>query len=65
MKGLICAAMPSALISTVAGALNCVATLVSVDISRQLKPGEISDAGLVKIGRVTAAIVLVRTDGHT
>ena len=33
VKGLICAAMLSALMSTVAGALNSVATLVSVDIS--------------------------------
>ena len=58
VKGLICAAMLSALMSTVAGALNSVATLVSVDICRQLKP-TLSDAELVRIGRGTAAVVLV------
>ena len=62
LKGLICAAMLSALMSTVAGALNSVATLVSVDICKQLKP-DISDSGLVMIGRVVAAVVLLLSVG--
>ena len=62
LKGLICAAMLSALMSTVAGALNSVATLVSVDICKQLKPST-SDSGLVLIGRVTATLVLLLSVG--
>eukprot|EP01051_Picozoa_sp_SAG22_P021034 SAG22_NODE_4482_length_1256_cov_0.780467_1_plen_206_part_00 len=57
LKGLIVAAMLSALMSTVAGALNSVATLVSVDICKQLRPS-LSDSRLVLIGRLTATLVL-------
>jgi SSS family solute:Na+ symporter len=38
VKGLICAAMLSALMSTVAGALNSIATLVSIDICKRMRP---------------------------
>jgi SSS family solute:Na+ symporter len=40
------------------GALRSIATLVSVDICKRLKP-TLSDSALVAIGRVTAAITLV------
>lgn len=59
MVGLVAAAMLSALMSTVAGALNSTATVCSYDIYQQLKPGA-SERALVMAGRVVtfAAMVL-------
>ena len=58
LKGLVTAGLLAALMSTIAGALNSVSTLVSIDIVRRLQP-EISDKTLVNIGRVTACVVMI------
>ena len=58
LKGLVTAGLLAALMSTIAGALNSVSTLVSIDIVRRLKPDS-SDKTLVRIGRVTACVVMV------
>jgi SSS family solute:Na+ symporter len=58
LKGLIAAGLLAALMSTIAGALNSAATLVSIDIVRKLRPG-IPDRKLVRIGRITACLVMV------
>ena len=58
MKGLMAAALLAALMSTIAAALNSAGTLVSVDIVKRLKP-EISDQQQVRIGRITAIIVMI------
>ncbi len=44
--------------STVAGALNSTATLVSIDIVKRLRPGT-PDRALVRIGQLTAVIVML------
>ena len=56
--GLLSAALLSALMSTIAAALNSSATLVSVDIVKRLRPG-ITDRQQVRIGRWTAAVVML------
>jgi SSS family solute:Na+ symporter len=56
--GLLSAALLSALMSTIAAALNSSATLVSVDIVKRIWP-ETSDRKQVRIGRWTAAIVML------
>ena len=50
LKGLVAAALLAALMSTVSGALNSIATLFSYDIYKRYKP-ETSDKKLVVIGR--------------
>lgn len=55
LRGLVIAGLLAALMSTVAGALNSVGTLVSVDIVQRLRPST-SDHQLVRIGQWTAAI---------
>lgn len=56
--GLLSAALLSALMSTIAAALNSSATLVSVDIVKRIRP-ETSDRKQVRIGRWTAAVVML------
>lgn len=58
MKGLILAGLLAALMSTIAGALNSVSTLVSIDIVQRLRP-HTSERQLVGIGRITACVVMV------
>ena len=58
LKGLVIAGLLAALMSTVAGALNSTANLVSIDIVQHLKPAT-TDEALVRIGRVTACVVMV------
>ena len=58
LRGLLAAALLAALMSTIAAALNSSATLVAVDIVKRLKP-ETSDMKQVRIGRWTAAIVMI------
>jgi SSS family solute:Na+ symporter len=58
LKGLISAAVLAALLSAVSAALNSSGTLVAVDIVKRLRP-QISDHGLVQIGRVSSAIVMI------
>ena len=58
LKGLVIAGLLAALMSTVAGALNSTATLVSIDIVKRTRPNT-SDHTLVRIGQVTAVVVMV------
>ena len=58
LKGLLAAGLLAALMSTVAGALNSTSTLVSIDIVQRLKPNT-SEAMLVRVGRITAVVVMV------
>jgi len=58
LKGLLAAGLLAALMSTVAGALNSASTLVSIDIVRRLRP-QTPDSALVRIGRITAAVVML------
>jgi len=51
LKGVMAAALLAALMSTVAGALNSIATLFSYDIYRRLRPNA-SDHTLVIVGRI-------------
>ncbi|MFH1300864.1 MAG: sodium:solute symporter, partial [Planctomycetota bacterium] len=62
LKGLIAAGLLAALMSTIAGALNSTATLISIDVVKKLKP-ETSDARLVVVGRITAVIVMILAIG--
>lgn len=58
LQGLVIAGLLAALMSTVAGALNSTATLVSIDIVKRTRPNT-SDAALVRIGQVTAVVVMI------
>jgi SSS family solute:Na+ symporter len=58
LQGLVIAGLLAALMSTVAGALNSTATLVSIDIIKRARP-DTEDLKLVFYGRVTVAVVLV------
>lgn len=58
LQGLVVAGLLAALMSTVAGALNSAATLVSIDIVQRLRPNT-ADQTLVRIGQVTALVVMV------
>ena len=58
LKGLIAAGLLAAVMSTIAGALNSTATLVSIDIIKKFRPNA-SDKLLVSSGRVTAVVVMV------
>ncbi|MEN9360307.1 MAG: hypothetical protein RL095_1842 [Verrucomicrobiota bacterium] len=55
LRGLVIAGLLAALMSTVAGALNSVGTLVSVDLVQRLRP-QTKDQTLVRIGQWTAAL---------
>jgi SSS family solute:Na+ symporter len=57
LKGVVAAALLAALMSTVSGALNSIATLFSYDIVKRWKP-ETSDRQLVFIGRVTTFVAM-------
>lgn len=58
LRGLIVAAMLAALMSTVAGALNSVSSLVSLDFFQRWRPGA-SERRLVATGRIAAAAALL------
>jgi len=58
IKGLITAGLLAALMSTIAAALNSAATLVAVDIVKKIRP-DTSDEKQVKIGRISAVIVML------
>jgi len=58
LQGLMIAGLLAALMSTVAGALNSTATLVSIDIVKRLRP-DTGDRALVRIGQVTAVAVMI------
>ena len=58
MVGLVAAAMLSALMSTVAGALNSTATICCHDIYKEIRP-DASDRSMVYVGRVVTCIAVV------
>ncbi|MBN2272493.1 MAG: sodium:solute symporter [Sedimentisphaerales bacterium] len=58
LQGVVIAGLLAALMSTVAGALNSTATLVSIDIVKRVRPTT-KDRTLVRIGRLTAVVVMV------
>lgn len=58
MRGLVIAAMLAALMSTVAGALNSIATLFSYDIYKRWWP-EVEDRRLIWVGRVATAVAML------
>lgn len=58
LRGIMAAALLSALMSVMAAALNSSATLVSVDIVKRLKPS-VSDKQQVFIGRITAIVIMI------
>ncbi len=58
MQGLVLAGLLAAMMSTVAGALNSTATLVSIDIVKRIWPAT-TDRTLVRIGQLTAVVVMV------
>ncbi|MBN8730137.1 MAG: sodium:solute symporter [Acidobacteria bacterium] len=58
LRGLICAGVLAALMSTIASALNSCGTLVAVDIARRLRP-DIDDRTEVRIGRLSAVVVML------
>ena len=58
MQGLVLAGLLAAMMSTVAGALNSTATLVSIDIVKRIRPTT-ADRTLVRIGQVTSVVVMI------
>lgn len=58
VKGIVAAALLSALMSTVSGALNSISTLFSYDLLKRLKP-ETSDKTLVCAGRIVAVLAML------
>lgn len=57
LQGLVIAGLLAAMMSTVAGALNSTATLVSIDIVKRMRP-ETPDRTLVRTGQITAVVVM-------
>jgi len=57
MRGVVIAAMLAALMSTVSGALNSIATLVSYDIYRRFDP-QASEGRLVRVGRIVTFLAM-------
>ncbi|MBN1292962.1 MAG: sodium:solute symporter [Candidatus Latescibacteria bacterium] len=58
LKGIVAAALLAALMSTVSGALNSIATLFSYDIYRRWRP-ETSERKLVVIGRIVTFVAMI------
>lgn len=58
IRGVIAAALMAALMSTISAALNSAATLVAIDVVKNIKP-ELSDRQQVNIGRVSAVIIMI------
>jgi len=58
LRGLIVAALLAALMGTIAGALNSIATLFSFDLYKRFKP-ETSDKQLVHIGRIATIVSVI------
>ncbi len=58
LRGLVMAALLAALMSTVAGALNSISTLVSYDLYARFAPGR-TDRQLVAVGRIAAGAALL------
>lgn len=58
VRGIVAAALLAALMGTVSGALNSIATLFSYDIVKRWRP-KTSDRSLVTIGRITTFVAMV------
>lgn len=58
LRGLIAAALLAALMSTVSGSLNSIATLFSYDIYKRWRP-QTTDRTLVLVGRITTFVAMV------
>jgi len=58
VTGIMAAALLAALMSTVAGALNSIATLVSYDLYKQWKP-QTSDRKLIWVGQIATVVCMV------
>ncbi|MDO5968730.1 sodium:solute symporter [Flavivirga aquimarina] len=58
IKGIFAAALLSALMSTIAAALNSCSTLVAIDIAKRIKPS-LSDEKQIKIGKYVAVVVMI------
>ncbi len=58
LRGLIAAALLAALMGTVSGALNSIATLFSYDLFKRWRP-ETSDKTLVQIGRAATLVAMI------
>ncbi|MGQ9801864.1 MAG: sodium:solute symporter [Candidatus Saccharicenans sp.] len=58
IRGVIAAALLAALMSTISAALNSAATLVAIDVARNIKP-QLSDRQQVNIGRVSAVVIML------
>jgi len=58
LKGVVAAALLAALMSTVSGALNSIATLFSYDIYKRWRP-QASDRTLVTVGRIVTFIAMI------
>jgi SSS family solute:Na+ symporter len=58
LQGVVLAGLLAALMSTVAGALNSSATLVSIDIVKRLRP-DTTERTLVRVGRITVVLVMI------
>ncbi len=56
--GIVAAALLAALMSTVSGALNSIATLFCYDIYKQLKP-DVPDRSLVHLGRIVTFVAML------
>lgn len=57
-RGLAAAALLAALMSTVSGALNSIATLFSYDLYRRWKP-EASEQSIVRLGRIVTFVAMI------
>ncbi len=57
MRGIVLAAMLAALMSTVSGSLNSIATLFSYDIYRRFRP-QVTDEYLVRVGRIATFVAM-------
>lgn len=58
VKGIVAAALLSALMSTVSGALNSISTLTAYDLYQRFRP-QSTDQQLVKVGRIAAFLAMV------
>ena len=58
LRGLVAAALLAALMSTVSGALNSIATLFSYDIVKRWRP-QTSDGALILIGRIVTFVAMI------
>ncbi|SFB87292.1 solute:Na+ symporter, SSS family [Algibacter lectus] len=58
IKGIFAAALLSALMSTIAAALNSCSTLVAIDIAKRVKPS-LSDKKQVLIGKYVSVVVMI------